>query len=105
MLASSSGDGDFDAVLAKWADKFEKADNKPLVVGYLSAAVGAVIFVEWLIHLPGLNVLLGFPVQLLGIFALPVLIMRYVVDGKADAGKDAGDLVASITAELPGFKK
>jgi hypothetical protein len=38
------------------AAQFEKAENKPAVVGYLSGAVLAVFFTEWLIHLPGLNV-------------------------------------------------
>lgn len=47
---------DFDALLIKFAEKFERAENKPAVVGYISAAVAAFIIAEWLIHLPGLKI-------------------------------------------------
>ena len=40
-----------------------------------------------LIHLPALDILLGFPVQLLGLLALPYLGIRYLVDNK-DVGQD-----------------
>ena len=43
--------------------QFEKMENKGAVIGYLSAAVVAFIAVEWLIHLPALDVVLGWPVQ------------------------------------------
>ena len=32
--------------------QFEKVENKAAVVGYAAAAVGALVFSEWLIHLP-----------------------------------------------------
>jgi hypothetical protein len=36
--------------------QFEKAENKPAIIGYSAAAVGALFFSEWLIHLPVFNV-------------------------------------------------
>lgn len=36
------------------------------------AAVAAVFFAEYIIHLPLFNVLLGFPIQLLGLAMVPV---------------------------------
>eukprot|EP00775_Hariotina_reticulata_P005588 gene5588-5826_t len=95
---------DFDAFLNKMADKFEKTENKPVVIGYVAAAIGAIFAAEWLIHLPGLNILLGFPVQLLGLLALPYLGVRWVVDGK-DASKDIEDATALIVSKLPGLDK
>ena len=47
----------------------------------------ALFTAEWLIHLPLLDFLLGFPVQLLGLFMLPYLGLRYLVDG-GDVNKD-----------------
>lgn len=96
---------DLDQILAGWAgwaEKFEKAENKPVVVGWIAGALSAFIVTEWLIHLPVLDFLLGFPVQLIGVLALPVLISRYVLDGK-DVLKDAGDVVSDITKKLPGL--
>lgn len=36
--------------------QFEKVENKAAVVGYIAAAVSALIFTEWLIHLPALDI-------------------------------------------------
>jgi hypothetical protein len=36
--------------------QFEKAENKPVVIGWVSAAVAAFFIAEWLIHLPALDV-------------------------------------------------
>jgi hypothetical protein len=36
--------------------QFEASENKVAVVGYGAAAVVAILTAEWLIHLPGLNV-------------------------------------------------
>jgi hypothetical protein len=36
--------------------QFEKAENKPVVIGWVSAAAAAFIIAEWLIHLPALDV-------------------------------------------------
>ena len=91
-----------DQILADWAEKFEKTENKPVVVGWVAGSFSAFIVTEWLIHLPALDILLGFPVQLLGVLSLPLIITRYVLDGK-DAMKDAGDLVSDITKRLPGL--
>lgn len=95
---------DFDAILAKVADKFEQAENKPVVIGYSVAAVATVFFAEYIIHLPLFNVLLGFPIQLLGLAMVPVLGIRYVIEEK-DAGKDAKDAVDKVIAQLPGLGK
>lgn len=35
--------------------QWEKSENKPIVVGYVAAALFAFYISEWLIHLPGLN--------------------------------------------------
>lgn len=103
VARAESGD-DFDAVLAKYADKFEKSENKTAIVGYTAAAAGALIFAEWLIHKPILDFLLGFPIQLLGLAVLPVLGVRYFVDNK-DVGKDVEDVTQRIAKLLPGLDK
>ncbi|GBF87293.1 tRNA-dihydrouridine synthase [Raphidocelis subcapitata] len=103
VRASSSG-GDFDDILMTLANKFEKAENKPVVIAYISAAAFAIFFSEWLIHLPALNVLLGFPIQLLGLLALPYLGVRYLIDG-GDVSKDAEAYASTITKKLPGLEK
>ena len=36
--------------------QFEKVENKPVVVGYIAAAVSALIVAEWLVHLPALDI-------------------------------------------------
>lgn len=35
--------------------QFEKADNKPALLGWGVAGLSVFFFSEWLIHLPGLN--------------------------------------------------
>lgn len=95
---------DFDAYLAEWADKFEKAENKPVVIGWVSAAVAAFFVAEWLIHLPALDVVLGFPVQLVGLLTLPYLGVRWFVDG-GDASKDIEAAAGTIIKKLPGLDK
>lgn len=92
---------DFDALLAKAADKFEKAENKPVVIGYGVGALVAFFIVEWLIHLPVLDILLGFPAQLLGVLAGPYLLIRYLVD-KEDITKDVEMVVGKVVGLLPG---
>lgn len=95
---------DFDAYLNKMAEKFEKTENKPIVIAYIAAAAFALITAEWLIHLPALNVLLGFPVQLLGLLVMPYLGVRWFVDGQS-AGKDIEDAAGKIISKLPGLEK
>jgi hypothetical protein len=46
-------------LLAHRNPQFEKADNKPAIIGYSAAALGAFVFCEWLIHLPVMNVVGG----------------------------------------------
>lgn len=95
---------DLDQTLAEWADKFEKAENKPVVIGWIVGGASAFIVTEWLIHLPLLDLLLGFPIQLIGVLSVPLLVTRYLIDGK-DPVKDAGEAVTDITKRLPGLDK
>lgn len=84
--------------------QFEKSNNKPVVVGYTVAAVAAFFTAEWLIHLPGLDILLGFPVQLVGVLILPYLGVKYLVNGD-DILTDTGKVVVStcdIIGDLDG---
>lgn len=73
--SNKSTDFDFDAALSTMAEKvgvgftvwdlrrghhapapqFEKADNKPALLGWGVAGLSVFFFSEWLIHLPGLN--------------------------------------------------
>lgn len=67
-----------------WASvQFENSNNKPVVVGYTIGAVAAFFTAEWLIHLPGLDILLGFPVQLIGVLVLPYLAVKYLANGES----------------------
>lgn len=99
----SSEELDFDAILMKVADKFDKLENKPVAVGYGVGALVAFFFVEWLIHLPILDILLGFPAQLLGVLLGPYLLVRYLVD-KEDVSKDVETIVGKVVGLLPGVK-
>ena len=77
--------------------QFEKSENKAAIVGYTAAAAGLFFFTEWFIHLPGLNIILGFPIQLVGVLALPLLYVRYGVEGVSFLD-DVGD--ATVRAGL-----
>lgn len=39
--------------------QFEKSENKPAIIGYSAAALGAFFTAEWLIHLPLLDFVSG----------------------------------------------
>jgi hypothetical protein len=39
--------------------QFEKSENKPVVVGWVAAALAAFFVAEWLIHLPALDIVSG----------------------------------------------
>eukprot|EP00232_Nephroselmis_pyriformis_P019527 CAMPEP_0182880500 /NCGR_PEP_ID=MMETSP0034_2-20130328/16601_1 /TAXON_ID=156128 /ORGANISM="Nephroselmis pyriformis, Strain CCMP717" /LENGTH=157 /DNA_ID=CAMNT_0025013487 /DNA_START=1 /DNA_END=474 /DNA_ORIENTATION=- len=94
----------FDSLLTKGAEAFEKAENKPVLVGYGVAALLAFFATEWLIHLPGLDILLGFPAELVGVLVGPVLALRYLKNGKSIA-TDVTDVVEDLAGILPGLKK
>lgn len=96
---------DFDKVLADLGDKFEASDNKAAIVAYSAAAVFALWFSEWLIHLPALNFILGFPIQLLGLVLLPYLGVKYFVEKDGSITDDAGRAVKKVTKQLPGLDK
>jgi hypothetical protein len=61
-------------------------------------------FVESLIHLPVLNLVIGFPLELLGVISAGVLALRYLKDG-GDAEADATALAATLKETLPGLKQ
>jgi len=42
-------------VIERYTQKFEKAEKKPVIIGYGVAAVAALFITEWLIHLPLLD--------------------------------------------------
>eukprot|EP00873_Tetraselmis_striata_P034303 jgi/Tetstr1/454567/TSEL_041462.t1 len=94
---------DFDAYLTLFAEKYEASENKGAVAGYSIGALVAFIFIEYFIHLPVFNVLLGFPLQLLGVLMAPYLGVRYLMDGK-DIKDDVGTAITSVTDKLPGLK-
>lgn len=97
---------DLDDILADNAEKFEKLDTntKIAVVGWGAAFISAFIFAEWCMHLPALDFLIGFPVQLIGLLVTPSLLYRYLKEGK-DFSKDFGTELGKLTSELPGLKK
>jgi hypothetical protein len=96
---------DFDAILADFAEDFEKMDTnkKVAVLGWGTAALGAVALGEKLMHSVVLDVLLGGPIQLLGLLALPGIVLK-AIDGK-DLVAEAGEYVSSIAKRLPGLDK
>lgn len=102
-MVRAEDSGDFDALLMKLSDKFEKLDNKPAVIGYGVGALVAFFIVEWLIHLPILDFLLGGTAQMLGLLMGPILLIRYLVD-KEDLSADVEKTLAKITSLLPGMK-
>lgn len=63
------------------------------------AAAGALALGEWVIHLPVLDVLIGLPVQLLGLFVMPPLAVRWFVEGRSfeeDVEKQIGKILAAL---------
>lgn len=72
--------------------QYEASENKGAVAGYSIGALVAFIFIEYFIHLPVFNVLLGFPLQLLGVLMAPYLGVRYLMDGK-DIKDDVGTAI------------
>jgi hypothetical protein len=96
---------DFDTILAETANQWEAAPNKVAIAGWMTGAISAIFVAEWLIHLPGLNVLLGFPVQFLGLMTVPYLYIRYYVDKKSSAFQDFEILVEKVSKQLPGLDK
>lgn len=101
LVRAESEEFDFDAVLNKLADKFDKVENKPALIGYGVGGLVAFLFVEWLIHLPLLDFVLGFPAQTLGVLIAPYLIIRYAVD-KEDISADVEMVVNKVLGNLPG---
>jgi len=103
FVVSAEEEVDFDAILAKGAEAWEKVDNKPVVAGYSVALLVATFFALKFTHLPVIDILIGVPLEVLGIFSAVFLGYRYVKED-GDAYKDVTTFLKKITADLPGFK-
>lgn len=103
VTRAASTQGEADSIVAKITEKYENAQNKPAVIAYTGGSVTLLIFAEWLINKPGLNILLGFPVQLIGLLFLPGLVNKYLVEKKS-AGDDAKSALNNLIKKLPGLE-
>jgi len=83
--------------------QWEASDKKGPIVGYSALAFVGLIFVEKFIHLPLFNVLLGFPLELLGIFSAGYIAYTYVNEDGDFVG-DVSKFTGKVTKDLPGFK-
>lgn len=70
------------------ADKFEKADNKVPIVAWSAAAFFAITVVESVIHWPLFDILLGFPIQFLGLITAANYGFKYYKGEKIDLVDD-----------------
>jgi len=61
--------------------QWEKSDAKAAVVGYSLLVLFVVYLTESLVHLPLLNVLLGVPLELLGLTSAAALAYKYTQEG------------------------
>jgi len=96
---------DLDTVLADFAAEFEQypQDRKVATAGWAAAGLGAVVLGEKIMHTVVFDVLLGFPIQLLGLLVLPGLVVK-ALDGK-DLVEEGGAYVSSLAKRLPGLDK
>lgn len=77
--------------------QFEASEKKGVITAYAIGGILAFLFSEYLIHIPVFDVLLGFPIQLLGLIMTPYLGVRYLVD-KKDFVEDTGKAFVSPVA-------
>ena len=75
-----------------------------MVAGYGVGLLVGLYFVESFIHLPVLNLVIGFPLELLGVMSAGALALRYLKQG-GDVEADASALAAQLQDTLPGLKK
>ena len=75
-----------------------------MVVGYSVGLLVGLYFVESFIHLPVLNLVIGFPLELLGVCSAGALGLRYLKQGVDPMG-DVKDVVSTLENTLPGLKK
>ena len=75
-----------------------------MTAAYGVGLVVGLYFVESLIHLPVLSLVIGFPLELLGVISAGALALRYLKQG-GDIEADAAGVVATLEATLPGLKK
>ncbi len=83
------------------APQFDKLENKPVVIGYGVGLLVGLYFVESLIHLPVLNLVIGFPLELLGVMSAGALALRYLKQG-GDAEADLSSVAATCVARSAG---
>ncbi|KAL3154480.1 hypothetical protein ABBQ32_013944 [Trebouxia sp. C0010 RCD-2024] len=102
--AAADQDVGLEGIIGKLSEKYENANNKPAVAAWAGASVFAIFFAEWLIHRPGLNILLGFPIQLFGLLLLPGAIVKYLVE-KDDPSEDVRGALNKLAKRLPGLEK
>jgi len=103
LVVSAGEEVDFDAILARGAEAWDKSDKKVAVVGYSIATLVGLYVIESIAHLPVLNVLIGVPLELLGIFSAGALGYRYLKENQ-DPFADISDFTGKVTKDLPGFK-
>lgn len=104
LSVRAEGGFDFDSALASLADKFESSPNKIAISGWTVGIAIGILFAEWLIHRPLLNILLGFPIQLLGLLTLPYLGVRYYVDKTGKPADDFNSAAKTVIKKLPGLE-
>ena len=75
------------------------------IIAWTSAAFGVIVISEWFIHLPAFNVLLGFPVQLLGLVCAFNLAYKYYIEKEGTLLGYFEALVERVSEELPGLGK
>jgi hypothetical protein len=75
--------------------QWEKSDAKAAVVGYSLLVLIVVYLTESLVHLPLLNVLLGVPLELLGLTSAVALAYKYTQEGG-----DPLDDLSALTVRL-----
>jgi hypothetical protein len=90
-------------LLIKAQRTWDTVENKPVVVGYSVGLLVGLYFVESLIHLPVLNLVIGFPLELLGVMSAGALALRYTVEG-VDPTTDLAKVQATLQDTLPGLK-
>lgn len=75
-----------------------------MVAAYGGGLLVGLYYVESLVHAPILSLVLGFPLELLGICSAGALALRYLKQG-GDVEADLAAVGATLTETLPGLKK
>ena len=84
--------------------QWDKAEPKPIIAAYGVGLLVGLYFVESFIHLPVLNLVIGFPLELLGVVSAGALALRYLKQG-GDIEADVNGIAATLKDTLPGLKQ